>query len=305
MTRRWPDLESLALLITVADQGSLGKAATLHGITQASASRRLDTLERELGLPLLHRTTTGSRLTPQGHLVLDWARATLTAADDLLTGVQTLRRHRDTRIRVAASMTIAEYLLPGWLVALRRDHPDAEVDVQVVNSEVVCRLAQHGDIDVGFIESPSVPPGLTARTITSDRLVVVVAPRHPWTRRRTPLHLADLAATPLVVREPGSGTRHALDRVATGPDVAPPALELASNAAVKVAVQSGVAPAVLSVLAVTAELREGRLVEIPVTDLDLRRPLLAVWRDRSRPPRAAAELVRLARATTTAHRGSG
>ncbi|WP_214413638.1 LysR family transcriptional regulator [Sphaerisporangium fuscum] len=300
MTPRWPDLASLELLLLVAEQGSLGKAAKLHGITQASASRRLDTLERELGVPLLHRSTTGSRLTPQGRVVVDWARSALAAADDLVAGVRALRRQRDASVRVAASMTVAEYLMPGWLAALRRALPEVEVGLRVVNSGVVCRMAQDGDIDVGFVESPSIPQGLASRRVAQDRLVVVVAPRHPWARRRAPLAFADLAATPLVVRELGSGTRLALDRLLAGRDVAAPALELSSNAAVKVAVEAGVAPAVLSVLTVASELREGRLVEVPVPDLDLRRPLRAVWRGRTRLSGAAAELVRLARASDSA-----
>ncbi|OPG14769.1 LysR family transcriptional regulator [Microbispora sp. GKU 823] len=319
MTVRWPDLASLELLLLVAEQGSLGKAAKLHGITQASASRRLDTLERELGVPLLHRSTTGSRLSPQGQVVVDWARATLAAANDLLTGVQALRGRTDARVRVAASMTVAEYLMPGWLVALRRVLPDVEVGLRVVNSGEVCRMATDGEIDAGFIESPVVPRELTSWPVAEDRLVVVVAPGHAWARRGKPLRgeplrgepldgepprgeplsRADLAATPLVVREPGSGTRYALDRLLTGPDVAPPILELSSNAAVKVAVETGVAPAVLSHLAVAAELRDGRLIEVPVADLDLRRPLFAVWRARARLTGPAAELVRLAR--TAAH----
>ncbi|GIH59862.1 LysR family transcriptional regulator [Microbispora siamensis] len=314
MTVRWPDLASLELLLLVAEQGSLGKAAKLHGITQASASRRLDTLERELGVPLLHRSTTGSRLSPQGQVVVDWARATLAAANDLLTGVRALCGRTDARVRVAASMTVAEYLMPGWLVTLRRVLPDVEVGLRVVNSGEVCRMATDGEIDAGFIESPVVPRELTSWPVAEDRLVVVVAPGHAWARRGKPLRgesldgepprgeplsRADLAATPLVVREPGSGTRYALDRLLTGPDVAPPILELSSNAAVKVAVETGVAPAVLSHLAVAAELRDGRLIEVPVAGLDLRRPLFAVWRARTRLTGPAAELVRLAR--TAAH----
>ncbi|MCW3840683.1 LysR substrate-binding domain-containing protein [Micromonospora yasonensis] len=78
-------------------------------------------------------------------------------------------------------------------------------------------------------------------------------------------------------------------------NAAAPALQLSSNAAVKVAVEAGVAPAVLSGLAVAAELREGRLVEVPVANLDLRRPLRAVWRGRTRLAEPAARLIRIAR----------
>lgn len=293
---RWPDLASLDLLLLVAEQGSLGKAARQHGITQASASRRLDTLERELGIPLLHRSTSGSRLTDQGKVVVPWARAVLAASHDLFVGVEALRQRRHASLRVAASMTVAEYLMPGWLVALRRALPGVEVGLLVVNSHEVCELVEDDEIDVGFVESPSVPRGLSTQRVAHDRLVVVVAPPHPWAHRREPLRVAELAATPLVVREPGSGTRDALERALKGRhDAAAPALQLSSNAAVKVAVAAGVAPAVLSVLAVAAELREGRLVEVPVADLDLRRPLRAVWRGRSRLAEPATKLIRIAR----------
>ncbi|MGH3730592.1 MAG: LysR family transcriptional regulator [Micromonosporaceae bacterium] len=293
--RRWPDLASLELLLLVAEQGSLGKAASRYGITQASASRRLDTLEAELGVPLLHRSTTGSRLTPQGQVVVDWARTVLDACHDLREGVRALRRHRHGSVRVAASMTIAEYLMPGWLVAMRRTGPDVEVSLRVANSHEVCQLVRDAEIDIGFVESPDIPADLTSQRVATDRLVVVVAPGHRWARRRAPLRPDELATTPLVVREPGSGTRYALERALAEHPVAVPALQLSSNAAVKVAVETGVAPAVLSALAVAAELRERRLVEVSVADLDLTRPLRAVWQPRTRPPQPAHRLVRLAR----------
>lgn len=296
----WPDLASLELFLLVAEHGSVGKAAAKHGISQASASRRLDTLERELGVPLLVRSTAGSRLTPQGQVVADWARATLTAAGDLMAGVAALRRRRAASLRVAASMTVAEYLMPGWLMALRRVEPELEVSLRVANSESVGEMVRADQVDVGFIESPSVPADLAVRRVAGDRLVVVVAPGHPWARRRKPASPAELAGTRLVVREPGSGTRTALERV-LGPDrMAEPLLELSSNAAVKVAVESGIAPAVLSILAVAADVRDGRLREVLVEGLRLNRPLRAVWQRRRRLTDSAGALVRLAESSGTA-----
>jgi DNA-binding transcriptional LysR family regulator len=240
------------------------------------------------------RTTTGSRLTPQGQVVADWARATLTAAGDLMAGVAALRRQRAASLRVAASMTVAEYLMPGWLMGFRRIHPDLEVSLRVANSETVGEMVRDERVDLGFIESPSTPPGLASRRVAGDRLVVVVAPGHPWARRRKPVCASELAGTRLVVRESGSGTRTALERV-LGPDrMAEPLLELSSNAAVKVAVESGIAPAVLSVLAVAADVRDGRLRDIPVEGLTLTRPLRAIWPRRRRLTDSAAALVRLA-----------
>lgn len=295
---RWPDPASLELLVLVAEHGSLGAAAAVAGTTQPSVSRRLDQLERQLGLRLLIRSTTGSRLTEHGQVVVDWARAVLASNANLISGVSALRRERVATLRVGASMTIAEYLIPGWLVALQRAMPEVDVSLQVANSEAVGALVRQREVDVGFVESLSTPSGLNTRPVGIDRLVVVVAPLHPWAaRRHRPLTVTELAATPMIVREPGSGTREVFERLlraAHAPPV-PPRLELSSNAAVKVAVLSGVAPACLSILAVAAELRERRLVEIPVEGIELRRSLRAVWLDRQLAG-PAASLVRVAAA---------
>ncbi|MFT4224778.1 LysR substrate-binding domain-containing protein, partial [Micropruina sp.] len=89
--------------------------------------------------------------------------------------------------------------------------------------------------------------------------------------------LAELMETPLVVREPGSGTRIALERALGGRPTATPALELASNAAVRVAVIAGAAPAVLSEHAVQAAVSAGELRAVMVDGLVVERPLRAVW----------------------------
>lgn len=295
--RQWPDLASLQLLLLVAEQGSIGRAAVGMGLTQASASRRLDTLERELGVPLLVRGATGSRLTPQGRSVAGWASGTVSSASALLEGVAALRDRRTAKLRVAASMTVAEYLMPGWLAAFRATGPGAEVDLRVVNSDDVAVLLRDSAVDVGFIEALDVPRELSSTRVGTDRLVVVAAPGHRWTRRHHPVEAAELGATPLVMREPGSGTRTTLEQAlgrATGRGPTEPSLELSSNAAVKVVVAGGGAPAVLSVLAVAGEIADGRLREVAVRGIDLRRPLTAVWQGRTRMSTPAERLVRIA-----------
>lgn len=180
-----------------------------------------------------------------------------------------------------------------------------EVSLHVANSEAVVAAVRRGEVDVGFIESPSVSGDLASRRVASDPLVVVIAPEHPWARRRKPVHVDEIAATRLVVREPGSGTRTALERALDAERMAKPLLELSPNAAVKVAVERGIAPAVLSVLAVTGEIRDGRLVDVPVEDLQLGRPLRALWQRGRRLTDAAATLVRLAEASSRQHMSPG
>jgi DNA-binding transcriptional LysR family regulator len=294
------ELPVLELLVRVAEHGSLGAAARSVGMAQPNVSRSLARLERRLGLTLLRRSPSGSSLTTEGSLVVQWAREVLDSAERLRTGAAALSGERSSQLTVAASMTVAEHLVPTWLAAYHRAHPDVTVRVEVHNSYDVFHLLLDGRCDLGFVESPEVPRGLHTTVVAEDRLVVVVAPGHPWTRRRRPLTAAELAATPLIVREPGSGTRLTLESLleARALTPVPPALELSSNAAVRGSVAAGVAPAVLSDLAVADAQRAGDLVTIAVQDVDLRRALRAVWRPPRRLAGPAGDLVGLARLGT-------
>ena len=293
---RVPDLAALQLLLAVARLGSLGRAARELGISQPAASGRIRSMEQRLGLALVDRSPRGSRLTETGALVTDWARRIVEAAEAFDAGAEALRGRRDSRLRVAASLTIAEYLLPGWLIALRRERPDTAVSLQAGNSTMVAdRLLAH-EADLGFVEGPGVPRGLGAAVIAQDRLVVVVGSGHPWARRRRPVPADELAATGLILREEGSGTRQVLDAaLAPYGGLAAPLLELASTTAVKAAVVSGAGPSVLSELAVSEELAARRLVKVPVEGVRLRRDLRAVWPSGHRPTGPARDLLSLTR----------
>ncbi|RSS49890.1 LysR family transcriptional regulator [Streptomyces sp. WAC07061] len=296
LAHRVPDLGALELLLAVARVGSLSGAARRLGITQPAASSRIRAMEARLGVALVDRSPRGSTLTAEGALVTDWARRVVEAAEAFDVGAQALRGRRDSRLRVAASMTIAEYLLPGWLIALRGERPDTAVSLHAGNSADVAQRVLAHEADLGFVEGLSVPDGLDSAVIAQDRLVVAVAPTHPWARRSKGVEPAELAGSPLILRERGSGTRQVLDAaLAPSGGLAQPLLELASTTAVKAAALSGAGPCVLSELALVDELSARRLVEVPVPGAALARALRAVWPTGSRPAGPARDLLSLTR----------
>ncbi|WP_079144370.1 LysR family transcriptional regulator [Streptomyces agglomeratus] len=296
LAHRVPDLGAMELLLGVARLGSLGRAARELGISQPAASSRIRSMERQLGVALVDRSPRGSRLTEAGALVTDWARRVVEAAEAFDAGAQALRGRRDSRLRVAASMTIAEYLLPGWLIALHGQRPGTAVSLLAGNSAVVAQRLLGGEADLGFVEGLAVPDGLDGVVIGHDRLVVVAATSHPWARRRRPVAARELAEASLILREKGSGTRQVLDAALAGyGGLAAPLLELASTTAVKAAAVSGAGPSVLSELAVGEELASRRLVEIPVEGIRLSRDLRAVWPTGPRPTGPARDLLGLTR----------
>ena len=297
---RVSDLIPFDLLLSVARLGSLGRAAAEHGMSQPAASARMRHLEGQLRLALVERSPRGSRLTPAGALVADWAQAVVDAATALDAGVTALRREQESRLRVAASLTVAEYLLPSWLTALRSADAGTAVALTAVNSAEVAEALLSGHADLGFLEGPDLPDGLRAATVNRDELTVVVAPSHPWTRRRSGITAAELAGTALVTREAASGTRRFFEQALQDQarlTPVPPLAELSSTTAIKSAVAAGVAPAVLSSLAVAGDLAARTLRAVPVIGLTLHRDLRAVWPAGRRLTGPAQDLYQIAART--------
>lgn len=282
------DLRSLDLLVSVAELGSIRHAALAHAISQPAASMRLRSLEESLGLELLDRSHGRARLTAAGTAVVQWSADVLKAADALGVGVRALRAQGRTQLRVAASMTVAEYLVPVWLARLRASDPAIVVSLVMGNSQHVAEAMVHGDADLGFVEGPAAPEALSSRVVGPDDLVVIVAPSHQWARRRRPVSAAELSRTPLILREAGSGTREVLARALQLLDLPVTVLlELGSTTAIKAAVAGGVAPGVLSRLAVADDVREGRMAMVATDGLSLERRIRVVW-SKERPLSAAA-----------------
>lgn len=273
-----PNLTSLALFVKTTELGSVGLAAQACGLSQPSASTRLKALERRLGIPLLVRSPAGSRATPEGVVVLDWARQVLESAGSLLVGALAMRQRRGAVLDLAASMTVAEYLLPSWLMTFQSIMPHVNIGFSAVNSARSAEMVLAGECEIGFVEGPRPDPGLKSALVARDRLVIAVSHKHPWARRRTKLQPRELAGTQLISREAGSGTRLTFEqRMDPFGPLAPPLIELNSTSAVKIALLTGSAPAVLSELALQDELRDGRVTEVKIEGIDLSRQLRAVW----------------------------
>lgn len=220
----------------------------------------------------------------------------LAAGRAMMDGVAGLHRAAHPSLRVMASKTIADHRIPQWLSALRKLRPDLAVELDVANSQQVTAAIRDRRAGLGFVEGPHPPAGLGSRVLVADELAVVVAPHHPWVTRRRALPLSELAETPLLWREKGSGTR---DTVWAALEIhgtpARPAAELGSAAAILATARGGTAPAVVSRLIVAHELRAGTLYEVPLADsVTLTRKFRAIWHRRSPPSGPAGDLVELA-----------
>ncbi|WP_139979866.1 LysR family transcriptional regulator [Nocardioides litoris] len=290
MSSRVPDLAGLRLLVAIGRHGSIGAAAREVGTTQQSASERLRSVEAQTGLTLVRRGPRGSELTPEGVVVCEWAARLIDLTDEIETAVEGLRGERSRDLAVWASMTVADGLVPRWLVQLRQRQVAAgttptAVSLTAANSHQVEDAVRDGVAHLGFVEGVRAPRGVRSRVVAHDELVLVVAAGDRLARRRRPLDPAEVAALALTGREAGSGTREVVEQALAehGLALAEPAVELTTTTAVREAVLAGSAPAFLSRRAVARDLDSGHLAVVATT-LAPRRAFRAVWVGAAAPP---------------------
>jgi molybdate transport repressor ModE-like protein len=304
VSSRVPDLVGLQLLVGIARHGSIGGAARATGISQQAASERLRAIEAQTGLTLVQRGARGSLLTPDGVVVAEWAARLLDLVDEIDTAIEGLRGDRSRELSVWASMTIAESLIPRWLVLLRQRQlgegrrPTA-VSLNASNSGHVVEAVRDGTAHLGFVEGVDAPKGMRHTDVAHDELVLVAAAGTPISRRRTPLSPDEVAELPLTSRERGSGTREVLEASLRlhGLTMGDSVVELTTATAIREAVLAGSSPAFLSRRVVARDLDSAHLVVVPTTQLDLKRVFRAVWVGTKQPPAGPVrELVSIARA---------
>jgi DNA-binding transcriptional LysR family regulator len=282
-----PTLRQLATFVAVSRAGSTRAAAERVARSQSAASAALAELESALGVLLFDRVGRRLVLNEQG-------RALLPRAINLLEQAGEIRRMfaaADTgTLRVAASFTVGEYLLPPLIARWKQAHPEIRLRLDIANTRAVLDAVAGLEVDVGFIEGARTHPDLDVAHWRDDELVVVAAAGHPKAGRR--VDRGWLREAPWILREPGSGTREAADRwLLPGLGHFRIEMELGSNEAVKRAVASGQGVGLLSVHAVAEAIEAGLLVRLQTPLPAMRRALAIVTHRERRPGRALADFL--------------
>ncbi|MEN4936510.1 LysR family transcriptional regulator [Stenotrophomonas sp. TWI1151] len=286
-------LRQWQVFVSIADAGTTAAAGAQLALSQSATSAALNELESHLASPLFDRIGRRLVLNPQGRALLDPARALLVAAADLerLAGAgQSSAGVLPLLLRLGASTTIGNYLLPSCVAALLADNPQAQVDLRIGNSADVVAAVQRLEVDLGLIEGPCHESGLQVLPWQRDDLVIVAAPG----TTPTCMDVGALAQARWLLREPGSGTREAVEQ-ALLPHLHhfARAMQLGSTEAIKQAAAAGLGLACLSRHAVADLLALGsvRVVETPVPPMS--RQLWVVRHPAKRVPAALWALLGL------------
>lgn len=272
-------LRQLEVFLAVARHDSVSRAGKELGLSQSAVSEALSELERQFSLHLFERRGKRLELSELGRSVRPAAEALYAQAREL--EAELAQQTRVGTVRIGATLSIGDYLLPPLMARFMREQPGARVTLHVANTEEIGRKVLNFELDVGLVEGELLDPELEVTRWRPDELVVFCAPSHPFAKKRQ-LTDRDLTSARWIVREPGSGTRQAFERALHGIladlDVA---LELQHTEAVMSAVKAGLGVGCLSRIALADALAHRTLIGCSVPKRDFRRHFFFVLHKRT------------------------
>jgi DNA-binding transcriptional LysR family regulator len=272
---RTTTLRQLQILLTVAQHGSYTRAAEALHLTQPTISMQIRKLSENIGAPLFEQGSQGMLPTPAGARTLEAARDILGRLEALENEINALTNEVKGELRIGV-VTTAKYFMPHLLGTFIQRYPEVTPRLTVTNrARVLERLEENLD---DLLIMGRVPDELevVAHPFLENDLVVIAPAEHPLARRRA-IPLKRLLQERLLVREPGSGTRLAMDSLFGQHGLTlEPYMELGSIEAIKQAVMAGLGISVMSRHNLRLELESGRICILDVKGFPLRRHWFAV-----------------------------
>lgn len=290
--------EPLRTFVAVARCGSLSAAARELFISQPAVTQQIQKLEARLQTRLFIRHERGVELTTAGQLFLDYAQRIIELEDLASEALAAHRQSLSGTLRLGATFTLGEYVLPPIIGRFKAANPDVEIVLEVENTAKVVEHVVTGHFSCGAVEGPVHNALVRSERLADDEMAVVCGSSHPCAGRHT-LTLDELVLETWILREAGSGTQTVFEEalLAAGRDPAGlrVLMRLGSTQSVKGMVMEGLGLTVLSPWAIRAELAAGTLHRLVVPELDLHRAFSLVFPRGGRLPLVTRRFVRFCR----------
>ncbi|EIT86224.1 LysR family transcriptional regulator [Fictibacillus macauensis ZFHKF-1] len=268
----------LAIFVAVVEKAHFSEAAKLLHLTQPAVSRSIKQLEQKMNAKLLYRTTKEVALTKAGKIVYDHAKEILGLYERMEVRVNDTMNQPAGPLKIAASYTFGEYVLPHIVARVRSRYEDIVPSITIGNTREVVTLVAEQRMDLGIIEGNVADDTVVKETFASDSLVVVASRQHPLVRKDG-ITMSDLVQETWIVREEGSGTREATEHMFEEHAFSPASsMEFGSTQSIKEAVEAGLGIAFLSSWAIRKELSLGTLAVLPLDSFPIERYFTLVTR---------------------------
>jgi len=271
----------LKVFRTVAEQLNFRKASEQLHLSQPAVSQQIHALEEELGVALFDRGGNRVRLTVAGSVLLKYAQRAARLSTEALDAIAKLKHGVTGELRLGASTTPAQYILPRMLGAFQKQYPRTAITVISGNTERIVAALLDNEITLGIIEGPASSREVHKQRFLIDKMVLIVPRKHPWARSKA-IPVEALAEAPLLMREPGSGSRRvvelALRRAGLSRSRLHLTMELDSTEAIVAGVEAGLGVGFVTQWAIVKELRLKTLSTVPIEGLEIHRDLTFIRR---------------------------
>ena len=283
-------LTELRYLIAVADEQHFGRAAERSFVSQPSLSAAIKNIEQELGVRVFERSKRGVKLTEVGAEIVAQARRTLDEAARIKLVAK--RGKGRYRLRLGVIHTIAPYLLPQLVIALRKLAPDMSLDIEENMTANLDRLLKAGELDAAILALPYEAPGIEVEPVYDEEFRVVVPHRHPFARRRS-IPVAELDAGQLLLLPVGHCLRDQVLGACTEFSRPPPAGRMGNSLeTLRSLVASGLGITVLPATALTERYDTPLVKAVPFAEPRPKRRVAVAWRRTGEPrQRAVKKLI--------------
>ncbi|HFQ14954.1 MAG TPA: LysR family transcriptional regulator [Rhodobacteraceae bacterium] len=265
-------LRQLAIFAAVARHESFTGAAKELNLTQPAVSMQMRQFEDQIGLAVSEQIGRRFHLTEAGEEVLGYARAVLAQLEEMETVLEGLKGMAQGRLRLAAIST-ANYFLPALLGRYRSRFPAITVSMDVTNRESILAQLANNEADLAIMGEPPRGRELDAEAFMDNPLVIVAPPEHRLAGAVS-IKLSELEKESFLIREPGSGTRAALERFFRAHRLKlATSMELGGLETIKHGVRAGLGLGLLQRGAIDMEVEHGKLAILDVEGL----PIMRQW----------------------------
>ena len=271
-------IESLKVFCDLAETESFTKAAHINNVTQSAVSQQISSLERQFKSLLIERSKKNFRLTGEGQVLYDYSKQIIQTYDSLFNKLQEIKDIISGTIRVATIYSIGLHELPPYLKKFLKAYPTVNVHVEYRRSNQVYEDVLGNVVDLGLVAYPARDPKLEVVPLRKDTLVLVCYPQHPFARAKS-IKLRDLTGQKFIGFEPDIPTRRAIDKILKEQNVAVQhVMEFDNIETVKRAVEIDAGIAIVPHGTITQEISKQTLAEVKIDDVELFRPLAAIYK---------------------------
>lgn len=283
----------LTIFCDVVDMGSFSRAAEAHGVSQSNASQVVHQLEERLGVQLIDRSVRPFVLTPEGQRFLEGSRVIVQRYDDLEREVRALHEAVAARLIVASIYSVGLAHMSGYLRQFLAANPKADVRLEYLHPHRVYEAVNSGQADLGLVSYPEESQSLATIPWRTEPLVVVCHPDHQLARHSSTL-LESLRGESIVAFQSGLKIREEIDlALALQKVTVRVALEFDNIETIKRAIEIGAGVSLLPEPTIAREIESGTLVEVPLDDVSLVRPLGIIHRRDRNLSETAKKFVQL------------